>query len=285
MTRVTAETRRKMADTAAPALVDAHVHIHPGFDPVRFLEGALSNVRRGAARLGLSADTPGWLLLTETARDHAFAAFADRAGGAAAGGWSLRATAEADSLVASRDGREVLGVVAGRQIVTREGLEVLALGTMANFADGAGLDKTLAEVRDASALPVLPWGVGKWSGRRGDVIAERIRNAAPGELFVGDNGNRLAAAPRPRLLDVAEASGLVVLPGSDPLPLAGAEAQVASFGFVLEAPLAAERPAAGLKGRIRALAASPPVFGRPAAPAAFVRNQILMQMRKHGIVN
>jgi hypothetical protein len=221
--------------------------------------------------------------MTETARDDAFAAFAARAGGAARDGWSFRATAEAESLLACRDGGAVLGLVAGRQIVTAEGLEVQALGTMVTFPDGEGLDATLDRVRAAGAVAVLPWGFGKWSGRRGALVEARIREGGAGDLFLGDNGGRLAAGPRPRLLDLAESRGLVVLPGSDPLPIPGQERRVASFGFVLDGPVDADRPAESLKAGLRGLAASPRAYGRATGLAPFVRNQIFMQLRKHGI--
>lgn len=271
---------------SSPVLVDAHVHFYSVFEEARFFEGAWSNVRRCAVDNGLPEDTFGWLCLTETGRDHAFAAFAGRAGDASREGWSFRATAEDCSLVVCRDGREVLGLVAGRQIVTAEGLEVLALGTTARFPDGAGLDATLERVRRTDALAVLPWGFGKWTARRGALVEERIRTAGESGtgrgLFLGDNGGRPALGPRPPLLGLAEARGLVVLPGSDPLPLPGREDRVAGYGFVLDGGVAGDRPAEALKRRLRALPTSPPSYGRATRLLPFVRNQIFMQLRKHG---
>ena len=265
-----------------PFLVDAHVHLYPRFDRAAFLDAAAANVRHAARAHGLDADTPGWLLLTETAADHAFAELADQAAaGTGSGGWRLRATGDALCLLAHRDGRAPLALLAGRQIVTEGGLEVLALGTDATFPDGGTLADALAQVAAAGALAVLPWGFGKWLGARGARVREVVAQAAPGTLFLGDNGGR--AGPRPRLLAEAEAAGRVVLPGSDPLPLPGQERRAGGFGFVLDGPLDPDRPAASLKARLAALATSPPVYGRTTKALPFAANQIRMQLRKHGI--
>lgn len=279
--------RHEVAPTvprARPALIDAHVHFYPTFDETRFLEDALANVRAQIVASGLPDDTIGWLLFSETSRDHAFEAFASRRGDASVGGWSFWHTAEAHSLLVRHEGREVLGLVAGRQIITREGLEVLALGTVSTISDGGTLDETLERVRGAEALPVLPWGFGKWTSRRGALVERYIRTAGAGELFVGDNGGRLSSLRRPRLLRLAEERDLMILPGSDPLPIPGQEQRVASFGFVIEEGLPLDRPAEVLKARLRSQRRSPPAYGKVTRPAHFVRNQIFMQLRKHGIL-
>ncbi|WP_299819335.1 hypothetical protein [uncultured Jannaschia sp.] len=265
-----------------PLLVDAHVHIYPRFDRAAFLDAAAANVRRAAAARGLDPDTPGWLLLTETAADHAFAELAEQAATETGpGGWRLRPTGDPLCLLAHRDGQAPLGLLAGRQIVTEGGLEVLALGTGATFPDGGTLADALARVAAAGALAVLPWGFGKWLGARGARVRAAVARAAPGTLFLGDNGGR--AGPRPRLLAEAEAAGRVVLPGSDPLPLPGQETRAGGFGFVLDAALDPDRPGASLKARLAALATSPPVYGRTTGALPFAGNQIRMQLRKHGI--
>ncbi len=43
---------------------------------------------------------------------------------------------------------------------------------------------------------------------------------SPARLFLGDNGGRLAMASPPRQFAIAERHGIMILPGSDPLPLA-----------------------------------------------------------------
>ncbi len=267
-------------DWSGPVLVDAHVHFYGGFDEQRFLDSARRNMAAGAAELGLPPTTPGLLLLAETSRDHAFEAFADRAAGAPPGPWTWRATAEPGSLMARHHGRDSLVLVAGRQIVTREGLEVLALGTAGRFADGESLADTLRRAREADAVPVLPWGFGKWLFRRGALVDDLIRSPGRGGIFLGDNGGRPALAPRPRLLAAAEARGMIVLPGSDPLPLPSRESRAGAYGFCLDGPISRDLPGATLKQRLAALRASPPVYGRLERLAPFLLSQLQMQARK-----
>ena len=134
-------------------------------------------------------------------------------------------------------------------------------------------------MRAVEALPVLPWGFGKWLGICGPLIAEEIATARPGELFLGDNSGRPAMSPRPRLFARAEARGLAVLPGSDPLPFAGGREGRALW---LRA-----RGAVRCGGAVRrdwraltGLSASPEPFGRLERWSTFVHRQIAMQLGK-----
>lgn len=273
-------------------LVDAHVHVHAGFDPDRFLDCALENLRRGAREAGIAGPSSGCLLLSESAGDHWFR----QAGGEGrAGSWRLEPTAEPESLRAVREGREgregmdgaELVLIAGRQVRTREGLEVLALATAADFTDGLPLAETLDHVRAGGALPVLPWGFGKWWLSRGSLIAKSMADggAGRGELYLGDNAGRPALAGRPPLFREAERRGIPVLPGSDPLPLAGHVTRAGSYGFLLAGALDEARPARSLSillRRLRSAGVQPRAFGRPSGLFQFFRDQTALRLRRRG---
>jgi hypothetical protein len=260
-------------------LVDAHVHVHRCFDERVFFDSALTNLRAANGERAGGLDSIGCLLFTEAAGADIFSGLSARASDRG-GLWQFRPTDEDCSLIACRDGEMSLVVVAGRQIVSAEQIEVLALGTTATLPDGGTLAQTLAAVRAAGALPALPWGFGKWLGRRGRLIAQQIASARPGELFLGDNGGRPALSPRPRLFALAEARGVAVLPGSDPLPIAQEVSKVARYGFVLQATFDAAAPFAGIRGALAGLAGSPEPFGRLERWPAFVHRQIAMQFEK-----
>ena len=192
----------------ACAFVDAHVHIHPCFPLEPFFDGALGNFRKAARSLDLSAT--GCLLLTQMAGSPWLRE-------AEEGAWTLVSTGEKDSLVARRSTGESLIVVAGRQIVVHERLEVLALGRYVDIPDGLPLDEALLRVRDSGALPVLPWGFGKWSGRRSALVEATSRPA--GRRAVP--GGQLQPAPTRRSAPAPARGGgarSLVLPGTDPLP-------------------------------------------------------------------
>jgi hypothetical protein len=263
-------------------LADAHVHFHRGFGRDAFLDGALRNFRRGAAGLGLAGPLTGCLLLTESAGACFFRMSQD---GVGEGEWSFVATAEPESLMARR-GDDHLILIAGRQVVTREGLEVLALATAEDFPDGLPLDETLDRVRAAGALPVLPWGFGKWWFARGARAARELA-AQRGELYLGDNAGRPALAapfvPEPRLFRAAAELGVPVLPGSDPLPLPDHATRAGSYGFLLSGTLDEDRPARSLVARVRRVRAAGGrlrPFGRRSGIVRFCRDQAALRLRR-----
>jgi hypothetical protein len=259
---------------ASSLLVDAHVHIHAVFDRSRFLNAAARNVRRAALASGLSGDTPGCLLLTESAGTDVFPALA----GGGVDGWSF--TVDGPGCLDARhpSGARLL-IAAGRQIAARDGLEVLALFTTASFPQGLALDEAIGAVQTAGALPVIPWGFGKWMLRRRRLVEAAIRTA-PRPLFLGDNGGRPRGTPPPRLLREGAAAGLPVLPGSDPFPFPAHEGRAASYGFI--AFVDPEPPGATLRLKrwLLSLTAQPPVFGERAGLLTFVRDQLRMNLRR-----
>ena len=250
--------------------VDGHVHIHPCADPAALLDAAVQNVSRLA---GESAHI--CLLLTETARADAFAEM--RAGRLDVPGWTLdRPPADPAAITAWRGGRR-LHLVAGRQIVTSERLEVLAFATCDRFADGASLDETLSALRAAGVPSVLPWGLGKWFGRRGDLVAGQIARGESG-IMLGDNKGRPIGWPTPGVFRGEDPP--IVLPGTDPLPIAGSEAVVGSYGFLLEGALNPDHPAADIAMRLRGLRGQPPVFGSRSGLLAALRAQLALRRAK-----
>jgi glycosyltransferase involved in cell wall biosynthesis len=258
-------------------LVDGHVHLHEGFEASAFLDAAAANL--AAANPARRADDAiGCLLLTESKGVDQFARLAE--GSAATGAWRVSATAEPVSLIACRPGALPIVLVAGRQIICRERLEVLALATRAEFDDGLPLLDTVAAIRAAGGLAVVPWAFGKWWFGRRRALEDLLRAAQPGDLFLGDNGNRARLSPTPAPFRAAAQKGPWILPGSDPLPLPAAVDRAGSYGFVLEGGLSESHPAGDVVSLIRQQTAQPRVFGRREALAPFVRNQIAMQLRK-----
>jgi hypothetical protein len=263
------------------ALVDAHVHFHSCFDPELFLDSARDNFRAAADELGLEPRYAAYLLLTETADAHWFSLVKERAshGWKVSDLWTAHSTADERQLRLKHSDGTVLNVVAGRQIVAAEGLEVLALGTALGVPDGYPLIETLQRVIELDAVPVLPWGFGKWLGRRGHKIRNLIDTMPAEQVFLGDNSARLAGVRDPELFDVARAKGIAILPGTDPFPFPGHERRVGRMGVVVRAAteLSEWRE---LRAAIVAKAGLAP-FGAFEQPLPFVMNQVRMQLAKH----
>lgn len=266
----------------ATVLVDAHVHIHECFACERFFDAAAANFSRARKDLHVEGDVCGCLMLTESAGADRFAALAD--GQLPAGSWQIAPTDEAVSLVATGPGALPMFVVAGRQIATAERLEVLALGTRDCLPDGAPLRTTLMALAKSDALAVVPWGFGKWTGRRGRYLAELFAEPTDVPVYAGDNGGRPGGFRRPKLLALAERHGKLVLPGTDPLPFPGEITKVGRYGFLAELELDPARPFASLRRWLERQQRSPRRYGRLERLWTFLDRQMWLHYRNLGKV-
>ena len=257
--------------------VDAHVHIHDCFDIDRFLDAAAMNFRTQvpAERVRESRFV---LCLTETCGANKFGVLSGRAG-SPADGWQLRTDGDRRSLIAAHSRLGEMELVAGRQIVTAEKLEVLALGTRQEWDDGLPAEAVIRSVLEAGAIPVLPWGFGKWLGRRRRVIESLIETFDDGSVYLGDNGGRSAVLPTPPEFALAQARGIQVLPGSDPLPFESEYSRAGSFGFQVDGLPVKDGVWPILCAMLQRDEAKLKPFGRLESPIRFARNQIAMQYR------
>ena len=268
-------------------LVDAHVHIYNCFDLSRFLDASFGNFSQAARNMGLNKDFIALLMLTESSGYNWFeqlSEFADtgRAIETNQGQtWCFRMSSEKLSLSAESTAGQRLIFVAGRQIVTAEALEVLALATSETFPDGESMAGTISSVRQSGAIAVIPWGFGKWWRNRGRILSTFLHSQAPTELFLGDNSGRAAFLPYPRHFRLAAHRGVRILPGSDPLPFSSEAWRPGSAGFSIRGHVSLTTPAQDLKRSLT----DPDTVIRPyiklESPYRFFRNQFAMQIRKH----
>ncbi|HEX9944579.1 MAG TPA: hypothetical protein VGG03_21420 [Thermoanaerobaculia bacterium] len=265
-------------------LIDAHVHFHPGFDRDAFLDAALDNFAWGAAELGIAPPFMGCLMLAERAGERCFLQWAQDEDGAHLGAWEFEPAADPAALIARRctDGKRLL-VVAGRQVRSREGLEVLGLATLEEFPDGLSFRDALARVRWSDALTVIPWGFGKWWFYRGALIESVVRRAERPGICLGDNAGRPEVGGRPRLFREAEARGIPVLPGTDPLPLPGHADRAGTYGFLLEEGFDERQPARSLRRALRSLSTPPRTYGRRRDLTAFCQDQIALRLPRRPV--
>jgi hypothetical protein len=259
---------------------DGHVHLHPGHDAARLLRAALT-VARGLGE-------PLVLLLAERAGVDAFGELQQTVGTPGPRrerGLEIAATAETRSLALAEPGAAPsVFVVAGRQIVSREGIEVLALGVepasaAARLADRSERAADLLRFGlAAGAAAVLPWGFGKWLGTRGREVARLAAEpalAAEPLFFLGDIAARAWPWPTP----AAFRTGRRVLPGTDILPEPGAEERVASYRFSVPGRIDAERPAASLLGLLADPAAGIRAEGRRQRLPRALASQLRLRLR------
>ncbi len=265
-------------------LIDAHVHIYDCYDLEKFFDSAHFNFKFAANQLGFGNDFSGILLLAENSKDNWFhhlwnyADGTELPDGKTSGKWKFYHTDENCSLYAKSDESKKLSLIAGRQIVSAEGLEVLAIGTPNRFRDGESIYAVIEKINDNDDLPILPWGVGKWLGGRGRIVKDIIDNNNT-SVYLGDNGNRPFFWPKPHLFRLAKHRGIGIFPGSDPLPLAAECARVGSFGFSLNTSLVDEKPTNSLKGLILNPLINYHPYGQSERFFAFFRNQLALRFR------
>lgn len=257
-----------MSEETASIPVDAHVHLHR----IDCVSNALEAAARNFTRLENvdPSGVRGVLLLTQSRDEQVFEKLAVSS---AIGRWAIRhSNDEPHSLLAS-DGQHVVAVICGRQVRTIEGLEVQCLGTLREFPDGMSLAEALEAMHDSVGLTVIPWGLGKWTGRRLEVLKSMLNWVEPSAVFLGDNGGRLGLIDPPPLLAGAERRGFRILPGSDPFPILGDVTRIGSFGFRAEIGLSERDPWRVLRDWLRSRPSSPLPYGRPMALGRFLLNQ------------
>lgn len=275
------ESGRDEAVHGGVTLVDAHVHLYKAFDLQVALDAATRNFAREAVNRHGSDPFVGVLLLADPTGEgrfselKAFSGSQDSAGVDPMAGWRLRATTEDEALIAERrDGNAIIVVIAGRQIATGEGLEVLALFTRRQFPDGMAFFNTVDLVMHAGAMAVVPWGFGKWLGRRGRLVRRMMIQAEPADVFFADSGARPVFCPRSPLLRDAERLGAGVMAGSDPFPFAWEVDRIGSYGISFPGMLSLVEPIAGLRELFRDAMGTSRRYGTLQGPYRFLRNQV-----------
>lgn len=269
-----------MTTLGPPILADAHVHLYRCFDLDLFLGAAEANVREASSALGLEARALGLLVLTAGTADWSLSDLRSADSDFVTSEWTLERTAENLSLLARYRGQVRMILVAGRQLQTAEALEVLALGCDEDLPEGLPIAETLTAVRASGAVPVVPWGFGKWWGRRGRLLSDLLESEVSDDLFLGDNGGRPDAWPRPGLFDKARRLGIRDLPGSDPFPFRREVARPGSRGFVIRRPLERETPAASFVAVLRDPDVSPESFGTGEKALPFLVRELGLRLAK-----
>ncbi|MDX2505586.1 MAG: hypothetical protein QNL62_14065 [Gammaproteobacteria bacterium] len=277
----------------ATILVDAHVHIYDCFELNIMLDAALQNFSKAANDIGQVSEVIGVLLLTETRSYNWFQQTRDvcirnQSLPASEKGWEIQLTPDSTVLQAKQkndgqaDGNLLddmqIYIVAGRQIVTAEGLELLALATDGTFEDGLPVSSALAAVCESGAIPVFPWAVGKWLGKRGKILATLLSHEPPVGLCLGDNSGRPVFWRNPSHFKQARALNMHILPGTDPLPFANEAKRVGSYGFTMQGSLSDAHPAADLKRLLQAMETKLLAYGRLEKSWRFLANQIRLRL-------
>ena len=132
---------------------------------------------------------------------------------------------------------------AGRQIVTRERIEVLAVNWNHPVPNDLSARDVIHQVGAEGGIPIVSWSPGKWMFERGKVVSQLLTEFPPDSFALGDTTLRPIGWNTPKLMKKGIASGFTLTAGSDPLPFEGEEKRLGSYGsltrsaFDMNAPL------------------------------------------------
>ena len=263
-------------------LADAHVHIYSCFELTQLFNAAFRNFEQVATKINLNISYAAVLLLSETSKDNYFDYLSNRAKNNLQLSLELKieTTQEDCSLIVHNAKGQILYLVAGRQIVTAEDLEVLALATNQRIEDGKPIITTIEATIEGDGIPVIPWGFGKWIGSRGSILKRLLIDHNFPYLFLGDNSGRPSFWSNPDYFQLAKQLKMQILPGSDPLPFPSEFCRAGSFGFAVNGTVNPETPAQSIKQILLDSSLKPEPYGSLETPWRFIQNQISMQIAK-----
>ena len=255
-------------------LIDAHVHIYDMYDFRHFINAAFNNFRKNSYKISSNINYEGVLCLTESKGKSWFNDLPNKL--KENGDCKIVNTSENNSFICYNNNRKIY-IISGKQIVTKENIEVLGLGVRENIIDGKSIDEVISIILSKNGLPVIPWGFGKWFGKRGKIISSIvIKN---NRIYLGDSGNRPSFLPKSKLFSIAGKSNIKNLPGTDPLPFKGQQNRPGSYGFYFEGLLSEEEPFKDLVNKIMISRHTFKTFGRMETPIRFFYYQLLMKLK------
>ena len=203
--------------------IDSHVHIYPMYDIDTMLDCAYDNFQKASEQ---TTDTINKyvLFITQGINEHALQRLADHDGHR----WNIQRNNHEFS---AQLNDQQITLIPGQQLVSSEGIELLVIGgSELDFSPKRSIYELIDLFKDD--LTILPWGFGKWLGKRGALVTELLQNQQMSEfMFVGDIPGRLNLLGGKTNFNT---SNNTQLRGVDPLPFENEQKRIASFGSCLQ---------------------------------------------------
>lgn len=223
---------------------DGHFHLYPCYD----LPQAISNLMRNLGLMAASArglapeeDVFKIAFLAESKQHDYFHKIQKKEIDFRTIGLEVLAGGEEHCVALGKQGKQALCLIAGRQIVTREKLEILGLGMEEVVPDGLSAEEAVEKVIATGGRPVLAFAPGKWLFKRAGLVRHLAEKYGQ-NLIVGDSALRPLGWGAPEIMRRARANHIAVLPGSDPLPMPGEEKSAGCYGFIYQGLFDTTRP-------------------------------------------
>ncbi len=235
-------------------IADTHVHIYPFYDTKLALHSLRTNLSQ------LDSQAVCMLFLAERSDCHFFADFAKNTAKLFNPESTIRYLK--DALHIQESGYPDLYIFPGRQIITRERIEILSLTVDTQIADGLPANELVEKIRQHQGVPVLSWAPGKWFFKRKKIVRELIDTNDPGSLLIGDTSLRPTCWLQPRLMKRAASKGLTIISGSDPLPFAGEEQLLGQYGIQLDCDFDPDDPVSSVRSILSQPQYQPSLMGK-----------------------
>lgn len=214
---------------------DGHFHLYPCHEPASAISSLIHNLdlmTGSASGFEPGDDVFKIAFLTESKQHDYFHKILANECNLGAAELQVVPGPEARCLTLNQHGKQKLCLVAGRQIVTNEKLEILGLGMEEIVPDGLPAKEVIEKIIAAGGLPVLAFSPGKWLFKRANITRRLMDTKFVHPLLIGDSALRPIGWGEPDIMRQARASNIAVLPGSDPLPLPEDEKHAGCYGFV-----------------------------------------------------
>jgi len=263
----------------AALAIDGHVHLYEAYDLKIAVEKGIENLTNGMRSRSVSV-IPIWLLV-----ERSDANFFDRMYQSPehyhVNGIQFEPGQDRLTIIVRKDNRPILYIFAGRQLVTKEGLEILSLISNYTVADRQKtMDEAIEGIKIAGGIPALNWAPGKWFFQRGKVIERLLQQRSVEEIFIGETTLRHNLWPEPKLIRFARRKGFPIIAGSDPLPFPGEEHGIGSFGFMIQGEFDDANPAHSLKEIMEKNRATIQTIGHRNDVFTFARRQFKIMNEK-----
>jgi len=263
-------------------IIDTHIHLYSQYDLSLLFMSAFENMSLYSRANDFTDDLLLVLGLTSTLSETTWQDLKEMQNNGVTivgkgGEWRLSKTCDDTLLRVSNPAGDQIYLLCGCQLVTSEKLELLVLGTESPVYDASNgllwhVEKNLAE------LMVVPWAVGKWLGRRGEIVSEAI-DRFPELIQLGDNGGRPALWSHVKQFRQVAQSSIAIWPGTDPLPLQNQERRVGLNTIAIEGvnlpDLSGKEVVATLKEKGKPVMSQ----SRRESLINFLRNQISLRLQ------
>ncbi len=264
-------------------VLDGHVHVYPHYNLETAIQLGTSNLHSGLKNTNIKGGKnvhTVWLL-TERFDCNFFKTVYDSPQNHTINGYNFVPSAEKEALMIEQKGAITHFILAGRQVVSKDGLEVLALATAEFIKDREYTTEELIDkVNEVGGIPVLNWAPGKWFFQRGKIVAELIEKKKPEEFVIGDNPLRHSLWPEPALMKKAMNKGFKVIAGSDPLPFKGEERFIGSYGFHIQGKFDATKPATSIRQLVKNSQKTVEILGKRNDPFTFFYREARIMAKK-----